>query len=84
HTKEDKPVSFAGGINELEVEFFKQYGQYNIDIIGDAWAGAVKWYIDTYPVDWNLELTNESWVDVQVVSTWILFGDPTLKIGGYS
>ena len=83
HTKEDKPISFVGGINELEVEFFKQYGQNKIEIIGDTWAGAIKWYIDTYPVNWNSELTNESWVDEQVVSTWILFGDPTLKIGGY-
>ena len=83
HTKEDKPISFAGGINELEVEFFKQYGQNKIEIIGDTWASAIKWYIDTYPVDWSSELSNESWVDDQVVSTWILFGDPTLKIGGY-
>jgi hypothetical protein len=82
HTKEDKEA-FSGGINELEVEFFRQYGQKNIEIIGDTWANAIKWYISTYRVDWNSELTNDDWVDIQVPSTWILFGDPSLKIGGY-
>jgi hypothetical protein len=82
HTKEDK-VSFAGGINELEVSFFDHYSNNNLEILGDAWAAAIKWYIDTYPVDWNQELTNDNWVDIQVTSTWVLFGDPSLKIGGY-
>jgi hypothetical protein len=81
-TKEDKQ-SFDGGINELEVEFFRQYSKNNLDIIGDVWSNALSWYISTYPVDWNSELTNDDWVDTQVPSTWILFGDPTLKIGGY-
>jgi hypothetical protein len=82
YTKEDK-VSFVGGKDELEVQFFKQYGQNNVDIIGDAFANAIRWYIDTYPVDWNQQLTNDSWIDVQIVQTWVLFGDPSLKIGGY-
>ena len=82
HTKEDK-VSFKGGINELEVQFFHQYSQHNKDIIGDAWRETINWYLNTYPVDWNQELTNDSWVDVQVPQTWVLFGDPSLKIGGY-
>ncbi len=82
HTKEDK-VSFEGGACILEVQFFKQYGQENLDILGDAWAKAVSWYIDTYPVDWNQPLTNDSWIDVQIAQTWCLFGDPSLKIGGY-
>ncbi|KYK21852.1 hypothetical protein AYK24_08665 [Thermoplasmatales archaeon SG8-52-4] len=81
-TKEDK-VSFKGGINELEVEFFKAYGQDNIDIIGDTWKEAINWYVSSYPIDWGIELTNDSWVDIQVPSTWTLLGDPSLKIGGY-
>lgn len=82
HTKEDKE-SFEGGSCEMEVQFFKQYRQNNVDVIGDTWAAAVSWYIDTYPVDWNVELTNDSWVDVQIVQCWNLFGDPSLRIGGY-
>ena len=82
HTKEDKDL-FKGGINELEVEFFHQIGENGIDILGDAWAEALSWYIDTYPVDWNSPLTNDSWVDTQIPQTWCLIGDPSLKIGGY-
>jgi len=82
YTKEDK-VSFAGGINELEVSFFNHYSTKNHEILGDVWSEAIKWYINTYPVDWNQELTNDNWIDIQVASTWVLFGDPSLKIGGY-
>jgi hypothetical protein len=82
YTKEDKD-SFDGGACILEVQFFKQYGQNQVDIIGDAWANSVSWYVDSYPVDWDQPLTNDSWIDVQISQTWTLFGDPSLKIGGY-
>ena len=81
-TKEDK-VLFKGGINELEVSFFKEYGQNGIDVLGDAWKAAINWYVDTYPVPWGENLTNDAWVDAQVPCTWTLLGDPSLKIGGY-
>jgi len=85
-TKEDK-VSFTGGINELEVEFFKQYGQNDVDILGDTWKAALEWYIDTYPVtesDWDTATVEDDvWVDIQIPQTWVLLGDPSLKIGGY-
>lgn len=87
--REDKE-SRMGGVNELEVEFFKQYGQNNIDILGDTWTAAIKWYVNTYPVHWNTQVDNDSWraisdswIDAQVVESWALFGDPSLKIGGY-
>lgn len=82
YIKEDKE-SYKGGGNELEVEFFKQYGQYGIDTLGDTWAGAISWYLDTYPVDWDTTAVSDSWIDAQVVESWILLGDPSLQIGGY-
>ena len=85
HTKEDKS-SFAGGINELEVEMFHQYGQLGVSHAGDILKNAISWYLDTYPVDWsttNETLLLDTWVDVQVAQTYILFGDPSLLIGGY-
>lgn len=85
HTKEDKS-SFTGGINELEVEMFRQYGVEDVVYAGDILKNAVYWYLDTYPVNWdsNDEMTlKDTWVDVQVVESYILFGDPSLKIGGY-
>lgn len=85
-TKEDKD-SFTGGINELEVEFFKQYGQNHVEILGDTWKAALEWYIDTYPVsesDWDTATADDdAWVDVQIPQTWVLLGDPSLQIGGY-
>ncbi len=82
YTKEDK-VSFNGGLNEIEVEFFKYYGQENISIIGDTWAAAVNSYLDSYQVDWNSTGGSDSFIDTKVVQSWILFGDPSLMIGGY-
>ncbi|MFW6122422.1 MAG: C25 family cysteine peptidase [Petrotogales bacterium] len=82
HTKEDKN-SFQGGINEIEVEFFKQYGQNNIKVIGDTWVSTVAAYIDKYPVQWNKSADKDSWIDAQVVESWTLIGDPSLHIGGY-
>jgi hypothetical protein len=85
HTKEDKN-SFTGGINELEVQLFKQYGENKIENIGDVLVESWNWYLDTYPINWDASENNElidSWVDAQVVESYILFGDPSLKIGGY-
>jgi len=79
--KEDK-ISLIGGGNELEVQFFQQYADYNKSILGDAWSESISWYIDNYPVDWNTGAVSDSWIDAQVVQSWILFGDPSLKIGG--
>jgi len=86
HTKEDK-TTFEGGINELEVFFFNQYGQNEIEILGETWKAAISTYINTYPVDWSAsteEGMRDSWIDAQVVQSWILIGDPSLMIGGYS
>ena len=82
YTKEDKEL-FQGGINELEVEFFKQYGQQNITVLGETWKAAVSWYLDTYSINWDTPGLWDSWIDAQVVESWILFGDPSLQIGGY-
>ena len=85
YTKEDKS-SFEGGINELEVQLFKQYGSDNVEIIGDMLFNSINWYLDTYPINWDLTENNavrDTWVDVQVMQSYVLFGDPTLMIGGY-
>ena len=82
YTKEDKD-SFDGGKDICEVEFFTQIGQNNVEILGEAWQKAVSYYIDRYPIDWEGEVPQDSWVDLQIIQTWTLIGDPSLKIGGY-
>jgi hypothetical protein len=81
-TKEDK-TSFKGGINELECAFFHAYGQNQITILGDTWSAAVSWYAQTYPVKWDSPGLGDSWIDAKVMESWALFGDPSLRIGGY-
>jgi len=80
--KEDK-TSFSGGGNELEVNFFKQYGKNKIKVLGEAWLETISWYLDSYHVNWHSRAVSDSWIDAQVVQSWILFGDPSLMIGGY-
>ncbi len=85
HTKEDK-AAFTGGINELEVAMFHAYSELNLEYVGDMWMEGISWYAQTYPIDWystNQTIWEDGWVDLQVPSTYVLFGDPSLKIGGY-
>ncbi|MBS3748905.1 MAG: hypothetical protein KGY67_04310, partial [Candidatus Thermoplasmatota archaeon] len=75
-----------GGINEFEVELFRQYGVEGVLHAGDLLKNTVTWYLDTYPVDWsstNETILLDTWVDVQVAQSYVLLGDPSLRIGGY-
>jgi hypothetical protein len=60
----------------LETQFFKGYGVYQIDVLGKLWCNAIWEYLALYP-----GMTNRS--DAKTIEQWVLFGDPTLKIGGY-
>lgn len=85
HTKEDK-TSFAGGINELEVMLFEQYGMGYAQSVGDMLSGALGTYLEDYPIDWSSsdsDALHDAWIDVQVLQSYVLFGDPSLRIGGY-
>jgi hypothetical protein len=61
----------------LESQFFKGYGVHHIDILGKNWGNAIDEYLNVYPGMENLS-------DAKVIEQWVLFGDPSLKIGGYS
>jgi hypothetical protein len=68
-------VEVYGGY--LETLFFKMYGQENIDILGETWGQAITKYLFVYP-------GMRDRIDLKTVQQWALFGDPSLKIGGYS
>ena len=55
--------------------FFETYNN-SVDILGETWGETINKFIDTWP-------TNFDQVDSKTVQEWILFGDPSLKIGGY-
>ena len=82
-TKEDKE-SFSGAGDYLEPTFFKQYGVNGIDVLGDTWAATISDYLDTYPIDWNTPAAWDYAIDAKSVQQWVLLGDPSLKIGGYT
>jgi len=67
-------VEALGGY--LESQFFRAYGVDHVDILGNAWCAAINAYLNIYP-----GMQNRS--DAKTVEQWILFGDPSLKIGGY-
>ncbi len=69
----------------------KPYGNHKMHSIDDQFLAHVdtkrmNWYLDSYPIDWHATddtLLRDTWVDVQVLQSYILMGDPSLMIGGY-
>jgi len=72
----DEPdcVEALGGF--LERQFFQSYGENHHDVLGEVWVNAITQYLEVYPG------LDDPW-DAKTVEQWVLFGDPTLKIGGY-
>jgi hypothetical protein len=60
----------------LELQFLKLYQDEHIDILGNTHQEAMKTYLHRF-----LGAGDE--MDIKMVQQWQLFGDPTLKIGGY-
>jgi hypothetical protein len=61
----------------LEPQFFHAYGVQGKDVLGDAHSTAIIDYINTFPCDSDRS-------DAKSVQEWVLLGDPSLKIGGYT
>jgi len=60
----------------MELRFFELYSKENVDILGNLHCGAMKDYLHTF-------LNSNDEMDVKMVHQWQLFGDPSLKVGGY-
>jgi hypothetical protein len=67
----------------LTISFFKTYSQ-GTDVLGDLWGSTIVKYMkdktawEITPVNWRYHN-----VSIMALEVWTLFGDPTLKIGGY-
>lgn len=81
-TKEDKE-SGEGASDYLDAQFFYEYGINGTDILGEVWGKAISNYLDEYPIDWDTPAAWDYAIDAKTVQQWVLFGDPSLKIGGY-
>ena len=70
----------------INVEFFRQYGEENQDILGMAYTQAITSYITHHKtfelVYWRHDYGWDG-IDQKTVQQWQLLGDPSLKIGGY-
>ena len=60
----------------MELRFLQLYGEENIDILGENHGDTMTGYLHRF-------LGDEAMMDVKMVQQWELFGDPSLKIGGY-
>jgi hypothetical protein len=63
------------GINFLELQFFKSYGE-DKNILGDVHRSQLIYYLNEFP---PMEDKN----DCKHIQEFTLFGDPSLRIGGY-
>lgn len=70
-------------IGHLTMIFYESYAD-GMDIIGDLWKETIVSYMndenawDLTPLNWKIYN-----VSIMTLEVWTLFGDPTLKIGGY-
>lgn len=71
-------LTTGGGDSWITIEFFKQYGTEGLHVLGQAYQQTLTSYINTF------DMTDLASGHPKTVQEWILFGDPTLKIGGYS
>lgn len=60
----------------LELRFFQLYSYENVDMLGNLHSGAIKDYLNTF-------INSDDEMDIKMVQQWELFGDPSLKVGGY-
>jgi len=81
-TKEDKDSQEGAG-DYIDSQFFYEYGINGTDILGETWGKAIANYLDEYPIDWDTPAAWDYAIDAKTVQQWVLFGDPSLKIGGY-
>jgi hypothetical protein len=75
--KDGIPDCIQGLGGWIDIEFFRLYGQENKSVLGEIHSNAIANYVANFPV-----MKDE--IDCKTVQEWVLLGDPTLKIGGYS
>jgi hypothetical protein len=71
----------AGLDGYITTEFFVQYGTEGHQVLGEAYAGTLTEYINHFKgsAEYPWDLSHQ-----KTVEQWILIGDPSLLLGGYS
>ena len=67
-------------------EFFRQYGENNLTILGDVYSQSLNGYISHHHSFTLPEWGDYGWdyIDEKTVQQFVLLGDPSLKMGGYN
>ena len=76
--------SGVGGCELLDLGFFKEYGLNDIHVLGECWGKSASQFLDDHPINWSDNSSTGDALIVKNVEQWLLIGDPSLKIGGYS
>lgn len=76
--------SNRGGIEWLDIQFFKEYGINDIDVLGECWSNTISAFLDNFSINWMDNSPYGDAIIVKNVQQWLLIGDPSLKIGGYN
>ena len=84
---EGEVCTIGTGDGWINTEFFRQYAEEKQQILGVAYTQAISTYI-THHMTFEVEYWRHDYgwdgIDQKTVEQWELFGDPSLKIGGYS
>lgn len=92
---DEKPDSVPDGIPDciqylggwIESHFYEVYNHQEVDILGETHSQTLTDYLNQFPIDWDMNWEDHeqsgTLVDCKTVQEWVLFGDPSLKIGGY-
>ena len=71
----------------LEPHFFEVYNHYGKHVLGETFGQAITDYINEFPINWEMDWKDNphtaDLVNLKTVEEWVLFGDPSLQIGGY-
>ena len=76
----------------LAMSVFQSYSE-GVDIVGEIWKETIVRYLNddlamnignySLPLPFMGMTKSPAWINHVTVQEWILFGDPSLKIGGY-
>jgi len=78
-----EPVTLEGLGGYIGILFYRALSESSTKILGEIYNKAVKDYIDVFHPYNHGTSGNGAKIDCKTVQQWPLFGDPTLKIGGY-
>lgn len=80
------------GWSYIGPRFFYEFKEEGTKILGKVWKNVISDYLETFSINWNTPSISYKYspdkprpdaVNAKTVQECILFGDPSLKIGGY-